>query len=630
MKEQFSSPSDYFDKVADTMGITSIDLSLVMKLFDLSPAQVKKALDDWTKKRRKSMESITQRVHKLSEGLLLSTDEKAELVKKSLKFIKTYCKENGEEPTVNQVRSFLDNEESQLTADQAIELANAASMAYRTQMSSALHERIHTLSESTNPHPPAYSVGGWNLFDTSPLEISAAKKLAIELKRDGKYSDAKVDGQFKDPEDGRTYAYIRTKPSKMGEEMKSRVNSLFESVTPLGKVSSLMKTWKAKGIKKDAAIQHALDEFGQEMKDDISEIADSLYETAVLDKKLQPQSGEQEGACAVHDKIEALYADCMLAPEQAAGKMVPQDRAPMNDTFGSHRESAKVDTLIKTFLKDKDLLEDRFEYDRDELKTSYPMLSPTEVNELYAKLQDLRRKGYKEHHFEKGEFPFDEFKLGWETEHKEHPEFHPIDVARLVLDHMKENEYYYTQPKLTERVKLLEARVYLHPGDKAPKGVSVRTGPKGGKYYDTPGHSSPSPAHAGVSPAKKDTSKSEFKPHETQLHDVLKKYSKSGILPADAFSDPGKFRDAVSELDELSVNDLGDYGLNLGQRNEVAQAMSNYKKAKNANYKKFASEVDKLNKKHGVDPEESDPDLSPEWSSEYDKLVKQYGVEDMV
>ena len=561
MKEQFSSPDDYFDKVADTTGITSIDLSLVMKLFDLSPQQVKKALDDWTKKRRKSMESISKRVHKLQEGLLLSSEEKAELVKKSLKFIKAYCKENGEEPTVNQVRSFLDNEESQLTADQAIDLANAASMAYRTQMSSALHERVNKLSEAihdardldrndfidyvlkqhkagdsaeeiarklstkvdtvkhvikmyskeslheasgrtcdecgkyltdadfdkpgswnytcpkcgyryihgqresvhkerTNDNPPPYSVGGWNLFDTSPLEISAAKKLALELKRDGKYSDAKIDGQFKDAEDGRTYAYIRTKPSKMGEEMKSRVNSLFESVAPLGKVSAMLRSWKAKGVKKDAAIQHALDEFGAEFKDDIQEIADGMYiEAAIYDKKLQPQSGEQEGVCDVHDKIEALYADCMLAPEQAAGKMVPQDRAPMNDTFGSNREAAvsklspKLQKLVRQFQK-HDLMDDRREYgEQDFLDAGYG-LTPQEAKQLAAWFADWsgEESFHKEHHFEKGEFPFDEFKLGWETEHKEHPEFHPVDVARLVLDHMKENEHYYTKPSQSEKV----------------------------------------------------------------------------------------------------------------------------------------------------------------------------------
>ena len=39
----------------------------------------------------------------------------------------------------------------------------------------------------------------------------------------------------------------------------------------------------------------------------------------------------------------------------------------------------------------------------------------------------------------------DEFHKGLEVEQKEHPELNPIATARLVLDHMEENEYYYSK-----------------------------------------------------------------------------------------------------------------------------------------------------------------------------------------
>ncbi len=50
----------------------------------------------------------------------------------------------------------------------------------------------------------------------------------------------------------------------------------------------------------------------------------------------------------------------------------------------------------------------------------------------------------KEDHLAKGEFPFDEFKKGFGVEKDEHTTFHPIEIARIVLDHLMEDEYYYT------------------------------------------------------------------------------------------------------------------------------------------------------------------------------------------
>jgi hypothetical protein len=50
----------------------------------------------------------------------------------------------------------------------------------------------------------------------------------------------------------------------------------------------------------------------------------------------------------------------------------------------------------------------------------------------------------KEDHLARGEFPHDEFKKGVAVEMNEHPEFSPLEAARLVLDHLTEDEYHYS------------------------------------------------------------------------------------------------------------------------------------------------------------------------------------------
>lgn len=49
--------------------------------------------------------------------------------------------------------------------------------------------------------------------------------------------------------------------------------------------------------------------------------------------------------------------------------------------------TSNVDELLQYF-KDNDLMDDRMEYDVDELKRSYPELSQQEAKELYNKIQN--------------------------------------------------------------------------------------------------------------------------------------------------------------------------------------------------------------------------------------------------
>ncbi len=57
----------------------------------------------------------------------------------------------------------------------------------------------------------------------------------------------------------------------------------------------------------------------------------------------------------------------------------------------------KVEKLLNSFKKDEKLLEDRLEYDEEDLKLAYPQLNKKEVKLLYLKLQQLKYfKGKKE------------------------------------------------------------------------------------------------------------------------------------------------------------------------------------------------------------------------------------------
>ena len=59
------------------------------------------------------------------------------------------------------------------------------------------------------------------------------------------------------------------------------------------------------------------------------------------------------------------------------------------------------------------------------------------------KMSDEKRQ--KEDHLNRGEFPMDEFHKGLKIEMDEHGDLSPLDAARLVLDHLEEEEYYYSK-----------------------------------------------------------------------------------------------------------------------------------------------------------------------------------------
>lgn len=63
------------------------------------------------------------------------------------------------------------------------------------------------------------------------------------------------------------------------------------------------------------------------------------------------------------------------------------------------------------------------------------------VSERVSKIHE----SFSEDHVEKGIFPLDEFLKGLVIEKKEHSGLNPLSIAQLVLDHLKENEYYYSK-----------------------------------------------------------------------------------------------------------------------------------------------------------------------------------------
>lgn len=73
---------------------------------------------------------------------------------------------------------------------------------------------------------------------------------------------------------------------------------------------------------------------------------------------------------------------------------------------------------------------------------------PSEEESFYSQLNSIR-ENLKEDDVEKGLFPNDEFQKGMDVEKKEHPDLSPLLIAQLVLDHLKEDEYYYSnkEPK---------------------------------------------------------------------------------------------------------------------------------------------------------------------------------------
>jgi hypothetical protein len=90
--------------------------------------------------------------------------------------------------------------------------------------------------------------------------------------------------------------------------------------------------------------------------------------------------------------------------------------------------------------------------------------------------------------------------LGVEWEHADVLGGDWLKVAQVVLDHLAEDEEYYTKlATIEKRSGGRGGRVYLKPGENAPEGVEVQTGPSGGRYYDKKGGTKPE-AEAGEKP----------------------------------------------------------------------------------------------------------------------------------
>jgi len=71
-------------------------------------------------------------------------------------------------------------------------------------------------------------------------------------------------------------------------------------------------------------------------------------------------------------------------------------------------------------------------------------------------------KEFKEDHVTKGVFPIEQFTKGIEIEQGEHKDINVLEVAQLVLDHLKEDEYYYNkEEKVTSdpRLPLMEEEI---------------------------------------------------------------------------------------------------------------------------------------------------------------------------
>jgi hypothetical protein len=107
--------------------------------------------------------------------------------------------------------------------------------------------------------------------------------------------------------------------------------------------------------------------------------------------------------------------------------------------------------------------------------------------------------------------------LGVEWEHADVLGGDWLKVAQVVLDHLAEDEAYYTKLATIEKgmgvlgravARAIEkrsggrgGRVYLKPDEKAPEGVEVQTGPSGGRYYDRKGGGEkPKESEAGEKP----------------------------------------------------------------------------------------------------------------------------------
>lgn len=77
---------------------------------------------------------------------------------------------------------------------------------------------------------------------------------------------------------------------------------------------------------------------------------------------------------------------------------------------------------------------------------------------------DAKKESLSEDHVEKGIFPMEEFHKGLQVEKAEHSNLNILDIAQLVLDHLKEDEYYYSNDSKSEAYKVFsnedDAEIY--------------------------------------------------------------------------------------------------------------------------------------------------------------------------
>jgi hypothetical protein len=101
----------------------------------------------------------------------------------------------------------------------------------------------------------------------------------------------------------------------------------------------------------------------------------------------------------------------------------------------NYKEELKVDMKHIQKLKDNNI---------DFTKIGNELLIDESNNKVLDGLGIPYKESLKEDDVEKGLFPSDEFNKGLKIEQAEHPNLNVLEAGQLVLDHLKEDEYYYS------------------------------------------------------------------------------------------------------------------------------------------------------------------------------------------
>lgn len=96
-----------------------------------------------------------------------------------------------------------------------------------------------------------------------------------------------------------------------------------------------------------------------------------------------------------------------------------------------------------------------------------PGFNQTSIETLIAEAFK-KEKRLKEDHVEKGIFPTDEFEMGISIEKEEHPNLNILEIGQLVLDHLKNSEYYYSSKNNDEENKTEEINTVTAVGAVQP------------------------------------------------------------------------------------------------------------------------------------------------------------------